>query len=214
MTASSPSLGSILPAAKRGANTWKGCESAQPPVSAAAIWPASTPARRAKPTASAMVQIAALTMIWLTSLVVCPAPLGPIRVKRFDRCATTGWTAAKSSAVPPPMIASVPFSAPWMPPETGASTQPMPFFARSSADHSRVRSGRIEEKSTRYLPAPGTSAMPASPNTTSRTAGAAVRHIITMSACSATARGELAGMAPLTISGLAFSALRFHTATR
>ena len=62
-----------------------GSESAQPPLSASGICAGSTPARSANANASARVMTVALTTIWLTSFVVCPAPLGPIKVKREDR---------------------------------------------------------------------------------------------------------------------------------
>ena len=51
---------------------------------------------------------------------------------------STGSTSATVASSPPIMIASVPASAAGGPPETGASTQPMPVSATSRAANSRV----------------------------------------------------------------------------
>src|SRR5580692_719042 len=94
-----------------------------------------------------------------------------------------------SAASPPAITASVPSSAPLVPPETGASIHPIPFLAFSRAAISRAASGWIDEKSTTSFPAPATVARPLAPNTTSSTAAASVRHMKMMPAVLATSHG-------------------------
>jgi hypothetical protein len=79
------------------------------------------------------------------------------------------------------MIASVPASAPGVPPDTGASSQAMPHSAASSAAISRVAVGSRLEKSISNWPLRPPWATPCSPNTTSRTTAVSARHSSTMS---------------------------------
>ena len=69
-------------------------------------------ASRVASASTAMVQP---TMIWLQSLVACPAPSGPIWVSRAAMVMTCGRARSTSAASPPAMIASEPSSAPLVP---------------------------------------------------------------------------------------------------
>src|SRR5881227_425782 len=71
-----------------------------------------------------------------------------------------------SAASPPAITASVPSSAPMVPPETGASIHLMPLVAFSRAATERAASGWIDEKSTTSFPEPLAAARPLGPNTT------------------------------------------------
>ena len=63
------------------------------------------------------------------------------------------------------MIASVPAAAAGGPPETGASTQPMPVAVRSRSANALVVATSVVEWSTSSLSALPPAAMPSGPNT-------------------------------------------------
>jgi len=109
------------------------------------------------------------------------------------------------------MIANVPASAPGVPPDTGASSQAMPHSAASSAAISRVAVGSRLEKSTNNCPLRPPSAMPCSPNTTSRTTAVSARHSNTMSLSRLSSAGLLASRAPAATNEAHLSGLRFQT---
>jgi hypothetical protein len=92
-----------------------------------------------------------------------------MRVKRCARCITTGRARSIGSALPPAMIASVPFSAPATPPDTGASTRPMPFSSNLEAK-ARADAGAMLEKSTTTRPGRAPETTPSAPNSTCSTA--------------------------------------------
>ena len=100
----------------------------------------------------------------MTILVVWPAPTGPMWVQ-LPRSASTGRALATSASAPPAMIASVPAAAAGGPPETGASTQPMPASVRSRSANALVASTAVVEWSTSSLPGAPPAAMPSAPNT-------------------------------------------------
>jgi len=109
------------------------------------------------------------------------------------------------------MIARVPASAPGVPPDTGASSQAMPHSAASSAAISRVAVGSRLEKSTSSCPLRPPSAMPCSPNTTSRTTAVSARHSSSMSLSRHKSAGLAANRAPAATKAAHFSGLRFQT---
>jgi hypothetical protein len=110
------------------------------------------------------------------------------------------------------MMASVPFSAPGTPPDTGASTKPMPFAARRRANCC-ADAGAMLEKSTTTRGGLAPSAKPRGPKITSSAARWSVTHIITISAARATSDGDCAARAPFASTAASFSRLRFQTAT-
>jgi hypothetical protein len=77
---------------------------------------------------------------------------------------STGRHRSSTSSSPPTMIDSVPASAPWNPPDTGASSIAMPRSASAAAKR-RVSTGEMELMSTRVLPGRIVSASPPDPKT-------------------------------------------------
>ena len=82
--------------------------------------------------ASATAPIVIPTIIWLASLVNWPEPAGPTCTGR-PSTDSTSRARSKSAASPPAMMASVPASAPSVPPDTGASSDCTPKSARRRA---------------------------------------------------------------------------------
>lgn len=156
-------------------------------------------------------------IIWLQHLVACPAPAGPRCVTRPAKDAViTGATRATSAASPPAITASVPARAPGTPPDTGASTQPIPVSARSRAAISRVRSGWMVELSTSNLPVDASpdavpAATPSGPNTTASTAAVSVTQRNSRSTRPASSAGESARAAPASRAGPSRSGVRPQT---
>ena len=119
-----------------------------------------------------------------------------------------------SAASPPAITASVPSSAPLVPPETGASIHPMPFAALSRAAIARAASGWIEEKSTTSFPIAGDrrEAVGAEHHFLDR-GGVGDAHEDDARRSSAISRGLAAGFAPASTSAAALPAERFQTVT-
>ncbi len=124
--------------------------------------------------------------------------------------ANTSRAIAICSACPPAIIANVPCCAPATPPETGASTQPIPYSANNAAS-SRVISGRILDKSMTNLLAVADGAI-CSRTTCSTTEVSARHNKMTSAACNTSAIvGD--AIAPASITVVNFSTLRFQTLT-
>src|SRR3989304_5777514 len=101
-------------------------------------------------------------MTWLTALVACPAPTGPMCVIVRPIAARIGLARSTSASVPPTMIVRVPCSAPSEPPETGASTKPTPPAASRAAKPS-LAPGLMVGQATIRLPARAPAAGPPAP---------------------------------------------------
>ncbi len=101
-----------------------------------------------------------------------------------------------SSGAPPAITVMVPSRAAGGPPDTGASTQPIPVSRFSRAAMSRVAAGSAVDRSTRSFSGRAASATPWRPKTQLSTAAVWSTHRRTMSLASATAAGEAAGCAP------------------
>ncbi|KJH75219.1 hypothetical protein UB23_20110 [Pseudomonas sp. ES3-33] len=87
----------------------------------------------------------------------------------------------------------------------------MPLDAFNAAAISLVAAGSRLEKSTSNWPFLAPSAMPAAPNTTSRTTAVSARQSMTTSACAHSSAGVETCRAPASTSGKHLSGLRFHT---
>ena len=97
-------------------------EEANPPISACRTLAGSAPALEANSSASPTASIVSATMIWLATLVVCPAPISPTSVMFLPISSNSGLTRSKALSEPPTMIVSEAALAPTSPPDTGAST--------------------------------------------------------------------------------------------
>ena len=100
----------------------------------------------------------------------------------------SGSARAKSSAVPPAMIVSVPSWAFGDEPVTGASSSVRPLAA-SSLPIARVCAGEIVDMSTHSVPAAAPRATPSSPSSISRTWSPSTTMLMTMSLAAPTAAG-------------------------
>ena len=91
--------------------------------------------------------------IWMPSSMLLhiftawPAPEAPAWKTFFPINWSSGRAVSRSPSEPPTMKVSVPASAPPVPPETGASSMPMPF-ARAAAATSRAVPGSMVLQST------------------------------------------------------------------
>ncbi|MEJ2288763.1 MAG: hypothetical protein P8Y02_08995, partial [Deinococcales bacterium] len=104
-------------------------------------------------------------MTWLTALVTWPLPTGPTCVTVVPSTSSTLRTRSRTASSPPTMIESVPFAAPSLPPETGASSMATPWSS-SAAAISRVVAGLMVLMSTSTEPSSMPSTAPSSPSTT------------------------------------------------
>src|SRR3954469_19839976 len=155
--------------------------------------------------AAALIAASAL----LRSFTIAPWPLGPQWTMSSPIASNSDLARAKSSGEPPAMIVSVPSSARGLEPVTGASTKPMP---RSASRDATVLTalGAIVLMSMARAPSARPSAAPFSPNRTCSTCGASTTIVMTMSACSAAARGGGATGSPRSS---ARGRVRFQTTT-
>src|SRR5690348_14713800 len=151
-------------------------------------------------------------MTWFTALATWPAPLGPRWVMRLPIASRIGRARATSSSRPPQKIVSVPFCAPSDPPDTGASTMPMPRSA-SFAAIAAVAEGETVEQSTTTPPDPSPSATPPGPSSTCSRSGVSDTHTSTASAFAAASAGDAARAAPASASGSSRSRVRLCTVT-
>src|SRR5215213_6363586 len=94
-------------------------------------------------------------MAWLIILVVWPAPLEPMWVKLPAMSAMRGRMRAMSSGAPPAITVMVPSRAAAGPPDTGASTQPIPVSRLRRAANSRVAAGFCRREIDENLVGPG-----------------------------------------------------------
>src|SRR5439155_364087 len=117
-----------------------------------------------------------------------------------------------SSGSPPQKIVSVPFCAPSLPPDTGASTRATPCSA-SRAAKSRVADGAIVEQSMTSWPSRAPSAAPLGPNRTASTSGVSDTQTTTASVAVATAAGLSARVTPRSSSSGPRPGLRFQAVT-
>ena len=111
------------------------------------------------------------------------------------------------------MTVMAPVRASCGPPETGASTQPMPCSALSRAAACRVPSGSAVERSITSFTEPAPAAMPSSAKTQASTAAICRTQSITTSLAAATAAGEAAAIAPCGTTVSSRSGSRFQTVT-
>src|SRR3990172_1681548 len=149
-------------------------------------------------------------MTWLTALVACPAPTGPMWVIVRPIAARIGLARSTSASVPPTMIVRVPCSAPSEPPETGASTKPTPPAASRAAKPS-LAPGLMVEQSTIRLPARTPAARPPGPKSTASTSGVSERQTTTTSTAAASSAGVAASLAPSSTTAAARPGVRFQT---
>ena len=185
--------------------------SAKPPLIASRTLAGSAPPCWHSSSASATAPIVMPTIIWLASLASWPAPCGPTWVARPSG-AKTGAARAKSAASPPAMMASVPCSAPTVPPETGASRWCRPMACSRQAC-SRACDGMMEDMSISKAPGAIAAAAPCS-NSTSATTAPSVSSVITKSAPATASAGLSATRAPSAASRSALLRSRFQTLTR
>ncbi len=160
-----------------------------------------------------MTAIVDATITWLHSFAIWPEPSGPIRVQRCEYAATIGRMRSTSAGSPPAMTASVPARVPATPPDTGASTQPIPLASCRRAASSRVAPGRMLEWSTNSDPCPPAAAMPSAPKSTASTACASETQAKTTAASAATSAGEPAPRAPAATTASSLRGERFHATT-
>ncbi len=151
-------------------------------------------------------------MTWLTALTAWPLPAGPKWLIVEPMAASTGRARSTSPASPPTKMVSVAFLAPSEPPETGASTMPIPRSRRRAAN-AVVADGEIVEQSTSRPPAASPSATPSGPNTTASTSGVSETQVTTMSAARAASDGEAASVPPSASRSAARPGVRFHAVT-
>ena len=110
------------------------------------------------------------------------------------------------------MIESVAASAPFTPPDTGASRKLIPPALRRSANRT-LAAGDIVEKSMQMQPGAIAAAAPSFPNSTSSTSSVAVTFRSTKSACNAAAAGDSTPTAPSASIWLRISLRRTKTLT-
>ena len=91
-----------------------------------------SPSRSPSTNASATAICDTARIMLLHTLAACPRPAPPQCTTRRPIASSSGRAASKSSSVPPTMKASVAFSAPTTPPETGASTLRCPAASASA----------------------------------------------------------------------------------
>src|SRR5690606_5074818 len=151
-------------------------------------------------------------MTWFTAFATCPAPLGPTCVIVRARTSRSGLTRSSASASPPTITDSVPFSAPSLPPETGASSMATPRAASSPARR-RVAAGATVLMSTSTLPGSRPWTAPSSPTTTASRSGVSDTIVKTTSRPTAHSRGVAARAAPAAASGSSRSRVRLWTVT-
>ena len=148
----------------------------------------------------------------MTAFTAWPAPLGPTWVIVLPIAARIGRARSTSAASPPQKIVSVPFWAPSLPPDTGASTRATPRAASREAK-SRVADGEIVEQSMTSWPSRAPSATPSGPNRTASTSGVSETQTTTASAARATSAGLSARATPRSSSSGARSGDRFQAVT-
>jgi hypothetical protein len=102
---------------------------------------------------------------------------------------------AKPSALPPHITVSVPFTAPRLPPDTGASTKSNPRPAAAAAS-SRAMSAEAVVWSTKTVPRRMPSKAPSAPRVTARRSASLPTQANTMSASAAASRGVCAARPP------------------
>lgn len=123
--------------------------SAKPPVMASRTLPMSAPPLAHSSSDSATAPMVMPTIIWLAILVSWPVPCGPTCVARPNAW-NTGAARSKSTGLPPTMMTSVPFSAPTVPPDTGASRQAIPSSpSRAAWSLVRLDRGHVDEEAAR-----------------------------------------------------------------
>ena len=142
-----------------------------------------------------MARLAQATAIWLQALVVCPAPLPPMRLMFFPMASKTGRQSSKTACSPPTMIDSVPCRAPTSPPLTGASSMCTPDSLRR-AEISRVTRGEMVLMSMTVAPLRAPWTTPSSPRITASMSGVSVTMVMITSLPSAASLGEAARRPP------------------
>src|SRR6185312_10474412 len=145
---------------------------------------------------------------FIASLIVWPAPLGPSRKNFLPMASSAGFTRSYTALSPPIMNTSSPFSAPQVPPVTGASRKSTPRSLQAPASF-RASSGDTVLESTSTLPFRRAANAP-SLKRTSSTAGGSLTIVIKTSLRSATSRGFAASFAPPRTKSSALEAVRFQ----
>src|SRR3990172_7958332 len=110
------------------------------------------------------------------------------------------------------MKTSAPFSAPQVPPVTGASRNLTPRSAQAAATR-RASTGDTVLESTSTLPRRRSPTAPCSPHRICSSAGGSLTMVMSTSAAAAASRGEAAASAPCATNGPTRDAVRFHTVT-
>ena len=145
----------------------------------------------------------------LQSLTTWPIPGPPTCTTRPAKASRAGSVSASTAASPPTMRVSVPFCAPAVPPESGASRYRAPASA-TRACWTRSTSGSMVEQSTTVMPGPRTGSIS---STTSTTSGELGTQRTTTTEASATPRGDPPSVAPNATAASIGPRLRDATAT-
>src|SRR5712692_4234875 len=155
----------------------------------------STPKPSAILNASLTATMATPAIRLLQSLATSPAPTGPTWMMLAPIAASAGRASSRSAASPPTMIASVAFSAPPTPPETGASMKRTPRSLRRAATRWDT-AGSIVDMSTQSRPLATPSSTPPAPRYAASTWLDDGSMVTTRSDCLAASAAEPHAVAP------------------
>src|SRR5436305_388743 len=147
------------------------------------------------------------------SFTVWPAPGPPRWVALAASRSSNGRARATSASLPPSISVSRPSSAAGAPPDSGASTQPMPQASRNRAAIDAVRPASMLDISTSSAASEPAAATPSAPNTACSTIAALLRLVTTNSAAPAAARGLSTGRPPRSASAAARAGSRSQRKT-
>src|SRR5829696_8024915 len=135
---------------------------------------------------------------WLfTSFATVPAPAGPTWKTCAAKACSSGSTAAIAASSPPAITLRSPESALTLPPDTGASTKPMPAAPQRSCRR-RTRSGELVERSTTNAGGGSAVSTPSTPAIAASTSAGAGSDRNTQSAPTAVSAALATGTAPVT----------------
>ena len=145
--------------------------------------------------ASAREAMFAPSSMLLTIFIASPMPVPPMRMMRLPMASRTGLAFSKVSSSAPHIMVSVPFCAPMVPPETGASMYFTPCSAAIFAIF-WVVPGATEDMSTMMVPGLQWARTPLGPHITASTIAPLGSMVKPMSMLAATSRLSLQPMAP------------------
>src|SRR5262245_26965472 len=155
----------------------------------------STPKASARRKASLTATADTPAIRLLQSFTTSPLPTGPTWKMLAPMASRTGRAAAKSSAEPPTMMASVPSTARGTPPDTGASTKRSPRSTAAAATR-RETPGSIVDMSTQSVPLRAAARTPPSPEYADSTLGDDGSIVTTTSAVATTSAALAAAVIP------------------